>query len=170
MVYDLDGTLVSLAVDWDEVADAAAATLQDRGVDPPGDLWAMLERADETGHRAAVEAVVGEYERDGARRSQRLSAADLLPHEEPVGVCSVNSEAACRLALDRHDLDDHVARVVGRDSGPWQKPESEPLLATLDGLGVAPGRAVFVGDGERDAETARRAGVAFCYVSDWLRA
>ena len=64
LVFDLDGTLVRLAVDWDEAAEAAAAALESRGVSPSGDLWTMLEAADRTGHREAVEAVLADRERD----------------------------------------------------------------------------------------------------------
>jgi len=41
------------------------------------------------------------------------------------------------------------------------KPDPEPLLATLEDLGVEPANALFVGDSPRDKETAERAGVAF---------
>ena len=38
LVFDLDGTLVRLAVDWDEAAEAVATALERRGVSPSGDL------------------------------------------------------------------------------------------------------------------------------------
>lgn len=167
VVYDLDNTLVELAVDWDAVAIEVADVLSDRGLDPSGDIWSMLDDAEAAGHDDAVENVLSDHERDGARNARRLPAADRLPHEVPVGVCSLNCEAACRIALETHSLEGHVQSVVGRDSGPWRKPAAEPLLAVLDPLGVAPGDAVFVGDSDSDAETAANAGTAFSYVENW---
>ena len=39
VVYDLDGTLVDLTVDWGAVADDVIAVYEDAGVTPPGDGW-----------------------------------------------------------------------------------------------------------------------------------
>ncbi|WP_254271225.1 HAD family hydrolase [Haloarcula marina] len=168
VVYDLDGTLVRLAVDWGAVASDVARVLRDRDVDP-GDagLWGMLERADETGHRPVVEETITEYEREGARNSDRLALADGLPHSVPVGVCSLNAEVACRLALETHDLQSTVGPVVGRDTVGSSKPNPEGLLTVVDELGADPESTVFVGDSESDAETARRAGTAFEWASEF---
>ena len=185
LVFDLDGTLVRLAVDWDEAAEAAAAALESRGVSPSGDLWMMLETADRTGHREAVEAVLADRERDGARDSERLPAADTVPGgadadadtntgievdaNVDVGVCSLNCEAACRVALGVHDIGG-VDAVVGRDTVETEKPDPEPLLETVRRLGGDPAETLFVGDSERDEVTAERAGTDYVYVSEWLRA
>jgi len=166
VVFDLDGTLVRLAVDWDAAAAAVTAALRERGVDPPADLWTALDLSVETGHRDAVEAALGTHERPGARDSRRLPLADTVPRDRPVGVCSLNGEAAVRAALERHDLEADV--VVGRDSlgsGAY-KPDPEPLLAVVEELDAAPERTLFVGDSERDAVTAERAGLPFRRVEE----
>ena len=166
VVYDLDGTLVRLTVDWDAVAREAAECFAEAGVDASdADLWAMLDLADEHGLRDAIEAVLVAHEREGAARSARLATADCLAAATgPVGVCSLNCEAACRIALENHGLAADVDAVVGRDSVATHKPDPEPLLATIDALGVDPADAVFIGDSPRDETTAERAGVAFEYV------
>jgi phosphoglycolate phosphatase len=165
IVYDLDGTLVELDVDWSAVAEDVAAALRARDVAVDGaDLWTMLERSTDTGHRAVVEDVIAEYEREGARTSRRLELADELPRTVPVGVCSLNAESACRIALEVHGLDGHVDALVGRDTVRTEKPHPEPLLATVSELSVDPRKTLFVGDSERDEVTATRAGTAFEYV------
>ena len=165
IVYDLDGTLVRLAVNWKAAAEEATAVFADAGVDADADLWALLEVAPEHGLGAELESILAAHERQGAERSIRLPLADRLPHRDrPVGVCSLNAESACRLALDRHDLSAHVGAVVGRDSVTTHKPDPAPLLATVDRLGAAPETTLFVGDSERDAVTAERAGVAFAWA------
>jgi len=168
VVYDLDGTLVDLAVDWAAVAEDVAGVLTERGVDPgAGGLWGMLERSEETGHREAVEATISRHEWAGARDSRRLPLADGLPHDIPVGVCSLNAEGACRAALDVHDIASAVGPVVGRDTLASEKPDPEGLLGVVADLSVDPGATVFVGDSERDAETARRAGTDFAWASEF---
>jgi phosphoglycolate phosphatase len=168
VVYDLDGTLVRLTVNWDAAARDATAVFADAGVDAAdADLWSLFETAPEHGLAEELESVLAAHERRGAERSVRLPLADRVAKRDvPVGVCSLNAEAACRLALDRHGLLDHVGTVVGRDSVPTHKPDPKPLLVTLDRLGVDPASALFVGDSERDATTADRAGVAFEFVDD----
>jgi len=173
VVYDLDGTLVRLAVDWAAVQADVEGVFRDAGRDPSGTLWDLLERAESEGdggdlHDRVTETIES-HERDGARESERLPMADDLlgvAAERPVGVVSLNAESACRLALDRHDLADAVGVVVGRDSVPERKADPAPLLVALDRLGVAPERALFVGDSPRDRECARRAGVDFEGIDD----
>jgi phosphoglycolate phosphatase len=169
VVYDLDGTLVRLVVDWDAVARDAVARFETHGVDAGGyDLWAMLDLADERGLRAEIEGVIADHERAGARNSNRLPLADrLLDHDTPVGVCSLNCEASVRIALETHGLRDGVDAVVGRDTVSTRKPDPEPLLATLRSVDTAPDRAVFVGDSPRDRTTAERAGVAYRSVDSF---
>lgn len=164
VVYDFDGTLVSLPVDWDAATTELAADLRSVGIDPgTGSLWDLLELAESTGNLDRFEAVVGKHEREAAREAPVLPLADELREQEgPVGVCSLNSEAACRIAMDRHNL--RTDAVVGRDSVESYKPDPEPLLATISAMGVDPADAVFVGDSERDHETAVQAGIPFRWV------
>ncbi len=168
VVYDLDGTLVRLAVDWAAVERAVGAVLVEAGVDPDElTAWELLAAAEEAGVGDRVEGIIADHEREGAARAERLPHADEVAGVSiPVGVCSLNCEAACRTALERHDLAAHVEVVVGRDSVGARKPDPEPLLEAVRRLGVPPERAVFVGDSERDAVTAERAGTAFEYVGD----
>lgn len=167
-VYDLDGTLVALDVDWEEVRRNVAGVLRPRGVDVEGaDLWTLLELADANGDRRLAEETISEFEREGARTADRLPAAAFLPHDRPVGVCSLNSEAACRIALESYGLDSAVEVIVGRDTLGTEKPDPEPLLAAVDALGTAPERTLFIGDSRRDYDTAERAGTEFVYASKW---
>ena len=166
VVYDLDGTLVDLAVDWGAVAADVEAVYEAAGVGPGGrSLWDLLGAAREHGLFDRVNDAIADHEREGARRSGRLPTADeLVSLDRPAAVCSLNCEAACAVALETHGLSDHVERVVGRDTVDTWKPAPESLLAAVDALGVDPSRAVFVGDSPRDREAAERAGVDYVDV------
>lgn len=165
IVYDLDGTLVDLVVDWGAVADESAMRLESEGIDADGtDLWGMLDLAAANDARGAIERIVSEHECRGAERSTRLPTASELPRSVPVAVCSLNCERACRLALDSHDITDHVKIVVGRDTVSTRKPDPEPLLTAVRRLGGTPEKTLFVGDSQRDELTADRAGTAYRHV------
>ncbi|UWG51605.1 HAD superfamily hydrolase [Halalkaliarchaeum sp. AArc-CO] len=173
VVYDLDGTLARLDVDWEAVAREAAAVYRTAGVDPPaGDLWNLLDEAGAHGVGEEVARLVCEREREGARRSDRLFLADQLVERAsagvPIGVCSLNCEDAVRIALAEHGLAESVGQgaIVGRDTVATRKPDPEPLLSTCRALSVDPERTLFVGDSPRDERTADRAGTGFAYVSE----
>ncbi len=168
VVYDLDGTLLRLAVDWERVAADVGAVYGEARIPTEGDgVWELLERAGTNGIESEVEEAIAVHEREGARESTRLHPADdLVELAVPAGVCSLNCEAACRIGLDTHDLTDHVDAIIGRDTVDTHKPDPEPLLAAVDALGVDPEAALFVGDSESDELTATRAGTRFSYVGD----
>ncbi|OYR41041.1 MULTISPECIES: HAD family hydrolase [unclassified Halorubrum] len=178
VVYDLDGTLVELAVDWGTVASSVLDVYSKHAVKPPTrDLWGLLEASDEYGIREPVEEAIGLHERAGARDSTLLPLGERLvegagdrPSTPPAGVCSLNCEEACRVAVDTHGLGDALDpdAIVGRDTVGTHKPEPESLLAAVERLGAAPGDALFVGDSPRDAEAAERAGVAFAWAADLI--
>jgi len=167
VVYDLDGTLVRLAVDWSAVGEALRDRFAEAGLAADGwNVWECYERAREHGLESAMNALLTEHELAGTEAAERLPGADSLERlDRPAGVCSLNAEAACRAALERHELATAVDVIVGRDTVEPVKPDPAPLLAAIDALDVAPADAVFIGNREKDAETARRAGVPFRYVS-----
>jgi phosphoglycolate phosphatase len=165
VVYDLDGTLVRLDVDWATVEREVGDVLLEAGVDPDDhDTWELLTAAEEAGVGDAVHDLIADHELDGAETGPLLATADELPLDVPVGVCSLNAEVACRRALDRHDLSEWVAVVAGRDSVPARKPDPRALEWVADELGVDVERVLFVGDSASDEETAERAGADFRWV------
>jgi HAD superfamily hydrolase (TIGR01509 family) len=167
VVFDLDGTLVRLAVDWTAVDSEVSEIVSVVGVDPTGRrAWDLYDEAVAAGVGDAVEERIAAHERAGAVDAERLSLAERLPLSVPVAVCSLNCEAAVRRALAAHGLADHVQAVVGRDTVGARKPDPEPLLDACRRLGADPAGTLFVGDSERDEETAQRAGVSFAYVGD----
>ncbi|MFB6070453.1 MAG: HAD family hydrolase [Halanaeroarchaeum sp.] len=166
VVYDLDGTLVRLAVDWSTVERQVSDVFVSEGLDPDELVaWELLDEAERHGFGDRVHRLIERHELAGARDAERLGTAeDLLADGMPSGVVSLNAEAAVEVALETAGLADAVDVVVGRDSVRTRKPHPRPLLAALEELAVDPVDALFVGDSETDEETARRAGVAFEYV------
>ena len=181
VVYDLDGTLVELAVDWAAVAESVLDVYAEHAMIPPtGDLWGLLEVAGEYGIRDPVEEAIAVHERTGAHDSALLPLGGRLieaveeaeddRNAPPAGVCSLNCEEACRIAVETHGLGGALDSdaIVGRDTVETHKPEPESVLAAVERLGADPGRALFVGDSRRDAVAAERAGVAFAWAADLL--
>jgi putative hydrolase of the HAD superfamily len=72
----------------------------------------------------------------------------------------------CRLAehLERLRLAGHFTAIVTSAATGAAKPDPRPFLAALEQLGVAPERALHVGDSAADEEGARGAGMRFAPV------
>ncbi len=170
VIFDLDGTLVHLDVDWDGLASDLRSELDQLGVAvEDADTWECLAVARDTGVLDHIHSIVCERECTGAQQSRALPLAAYLDTiDVPIGVCSLNCERACMTALERHDLDEYVDVVIGRDSVDAWKPDPTPLAAAIDEIGVSREAAVFVGDSERDAITARRLSVPFRHVDALL--
>lgn len=164
-VFDLDGTLVDLRVDWAAVKADLADLL---GEHVPGDVGAddvdLPAVARENGRYGEYAALLAEYELAGADAARRRPLLDVLDGLDcPVGVCTKNAEAAAERALSRFGVAGAVDALVARETTREQKPHPEPLERCLDDLGVAPGNAVFVGDDPTDCETAVGAGTSFLH-------
>lgn len=166
-VFDLDGTLVDLAVDWPSVHDELETIVGphlDRPLTEHGrnELFEVAEA-----HEVYDDLVdtIAAREREGAAVADPLPGVhDLGDLGCPVGICTANAGTAAEVALERFGAAGAVDAVVARETTREGKPHPRPLLACLERLGVAPGDAVFVGNEPSDAEAAARAGTSFLHV------
>lgn len=167
VVFDLDGTLVDLDVDWsavhDEIEDHFGADLDkpvpDHGQDE------LFEVATDRGFYDDLVALIAAHEREGAATATGLAGVEEFGElAVPIGICTANDGSAAERALDRFDAVDAVDALVARETVRPGKPHPDPLLEVLDRLSVEPGNALFVGDQPGDAEAAARAGASFLHV------
>lgn len=93
--------------------------------------------------------------------------ADLAARGYGLGICTNKPEGPTRAVLRHFGLAPLFGVVVGGDTLPQRKPDPAPLQAAL--AGFAPGKALFVGDSEVDAETAARAAVPFALFTGGYR-
>lgn len=82
---------------------------------------------------------------------------DLSAAGHRLAICTNKPLAPTRAVLRHFGLLAHFPVVIGGDSLPQRKPDPAPLRAAFDALG--PGKALFIGDSEVDAETAQAAEV-----------
>lgn len=185
VVYDLDGTLVDSAP---QIAAAVNAMLADLGLPPrsPEEIRCYIGDGVET---LARRAVAGDLEGAVEPTLAERALARLLEHYARIDVratplfpgvrdtlselgalgvrqaCLTNKNRAfTEPLLDALDLARHFDLVVCGDDLPRRKPDPAPLRHILARLGVAPERALFVGDSAVDVATARAAGVPVAAV------
>lgn len=185
IMFDLDGTLIETAP---EIADAVNDTLTRFGLQPVEqeqvDNWighgtrelliqALAHRTG-TSHddvRSAstfptVEAEFGAHyqRRCGTRSHLYPHVRDTLQALRAQGVklaVVTNKESRyTQTVLDAHGMAPLFDRVISGDTLPVKKPNPAAIHDCLQRFGVAPERALFVGDSSIDVATARNGGVA----------
>jgi phosphoglycolate phosphatase len=182
VLFDLDGTLLDTAAD---IAEALNRTLAELGFAPiaPSEVSRMIgrgspmliERAaalqsrklDEAAKAAMLDRFFHHYgylEESGEFKAVPYAgAAECLRALHAAGmrtaVVTNKQERFATGLLKALGLGVWVDRVVGGDSCPLRKPDPAPLLFACEQLGVAPARALMVGDSINDVQAARGAGI-----------
>ena len=82
-----------------------------------------------------------------------------------VGCVTNKRERFARELLRRAGIDGQLRFVFGGDTLAAKKPDPIQLQRAAGDFGVAPGKAVMVGDSINDREAARRAGFGFVFAS-----
>ena len=158
VLFDMDGTLTCPMLDFPRIK-------AEMGIGARPILEALAEMSD--ARRAAAEAILLRHEEEAAVGSTlNAGCTDLLDWLQRCGVRSAvitrNSGSSVSTVFARHGLAFDVV-VAREDAAP--KPDPRPLLLACDRLGVAPGDAWMVGDGQYDIEAGAAAGVRAVWVS-----
>jgi phosphoglycolate phosphatase len=181
-VFDLDGTLVDSAPDIHAALDRLMAG---RGL--PGftraEVTAMIgdgvtvlvQRACAARGIPADDATIATFSADYTARAAEQTGLfagipEVLAALEAAGwklaVCTNKPAAATAALLGSLGIGGRFAAIGAGDSFPVRKPDPGHLLATLAAAGVAPGRAVMVGDHRNDVLAASGAGLP-CVFALW---
>ena len=175
-IFDFDGTLAELPVDWQGLKRTLARRfrdLHDCDVEFEGLNEGLRHVEKRLGKPGLLEAylIIEQFEGRAIKLVRPLeSSLDTLSRMHQWGatiaICSNNMSATVRSSLDRLGVSDIVTMVVGRDSVCRSKPDPEGLRQILNHLRVDGRHAVFVGDSTDDAEAARGAGTSFLKTED----
>jgi len=186
VMLDLDGTLVDSVPD---IARAVDATLADFALPAAGRqrvrdwvgrgsrrlladalTYARGEAPSESLLEQALARYLQHYLDDCSAATVLMpGATGLLATLRAQGValaCVTNKpQAITRRLLAALHIDDCFDACIGGDSGAGTKPDPGPLHAILAQLGIAPARALMIGDSRHDVDAARGAGVRVIAVA-----
>ena len=164
-VFDMDGTLISLPVEWDEVrAELRKLTgtslefapffldVQNIVAKDPLLLGPILRTIDEYESRAVPEASLEE----GAKK-----ALEVLSGRAKLSLVTMQGRAACDRILEALDIGGYFASSFAREDS---MDRTAQLRMALESIGAKEGEAVFVGDRINDLNAARAAGVRFAMI------
>lgn len=176
VVFDFDGALAELVLDFDEMKLRVAALAGEYLDAPPvpgavpvlewvekltGDIGRLSENGDGQAFRARARVLIEEMEIAAA-------SGDLLFHfTRPLlaalakrGVKTAIITRNCRRAVERifPDAPTYVAAIIAREDAIRVKPDPEHLFQALRAIGAAPSRSLMVGDHPMDIATGKAAG------------
>jgi HAD superfamily hydrolase (TIGR01549 family) len=165
VLFDMDGTLLRLDVDIEEVRLRLAALFAPHGVTRPFRpiLRRISEAAAEAGKtelRAAGLAILDEWELKGARvarpRAGAVAAARTLAEQgTKLGIVTDNGRACVETALRAAGFDPAWFQIiVTRDDVPAPKPDPAGVLLAARTLGAP---MVYLGDHPKDVDAGRAA-------------
>lgn len=177
VLFDLDGTVLDTAPDLlaalnglrrrrglDAVAMEGFRPLVSRGSRAMLD-WGLpgFAGGDEARRRADVDEFLDLYLADVCSRSCLFPGMaglldELAARATPLAVVTNKPILLARQVLDELGLSHRFGAILGGDSLARRKPDPLPVLTACQQLGVAPGRALMVGDDERDVLAGRAAG------------
>jgi pyrophosphatase PpaX len=171
LLFDLDGTLldsIDLLLDCMQYAFAGRPIVPTRaqwteGIGTP--LRQQLREWHVAEHE--LEQVVGRYRTHQDVHLERMTslfpgALDVLQwaraEQVPVGVVTSKGRGMTTRSLRHVGLADAFDVVITADDTARHKPDPLPVQQALQQLGIAPDRALFVGDSTHDMHAGRRAG------------
>lgn len=166
VVFDFDGTLAELAVDWASIH-TEIADLLDPYLNQSLNKYERHEIfriARESGVYGDVESLLTNAEAAAVDESTAREELEKLSSLNcPIGICTANASGPVRSFLERHDVAGTVGSIIARDTITEDKPDPRPVLRCVEELGGEPGNAVFVGDERTDAAAAHRAATSFLH-------
>lgn len=176
MMFDFDGTLADTGEDIAASVNHALTALgmASKPVDVilgfVGDgLRILMERALGADDRAKLEEAMKfflcHYEKHLLDHTRLYPAAEeMLNHfHSKKKVILTNKRYYLTMAIAKGlKIDRHFLEIVGSDSTPFQKPDGRVVAYLLEKYGVAPERAVLIGDSANDVAAAKNAGVLSC--------
>ena len=182
VLFDLDGTLVDSAPD---LAAAANRVLADHG--RPAVDYARLRSVvskggrvmlavsfpdfDENAREALLPVFLRYYGEQLAHESRLFDGVEALLAALDArgirwGIVTNKPEGLARGVVEGFGWRSRCAVLVGGDTLPTRKPDPATLLHACRQLGISPGEALYVGDGLRDVQAARAAGMP-CVAALW---
>ena len=134
------------------------------------DAYTMLTGDTDPARRAQFRPLFLSVAKERQRRETVLfpGAVELLrslkAHGIPAAIVSTKRGDTIAAIMDRWEVGDTLASIVGSEHVHRPKPDPQGLLDTMERLGVRPEETLFCGDTVLDAGAAQNAGCAFCAV------
>jgi len=182
IVFDLDGTIVKLAVDWHSLKDALAEryseyyeeACQFRSVSAC--LSNITKRNDEEELRKNFE-IIRQYELENIKENVPIEESVFFINNlnlfgvqvnTKLAVLSLNTRRTIIESLKLANIYEKIDFIVGREDVRKWKPEPEGLLKIKEYFGVRKEEMLYIGDLDKDLLTGQNAGIDSFLVDELI--
>lgn len=180
VIFDFDGTIVRLKVDWESLKKELATYFQriHNFESVFTSLYQEIDRVNDLFGRKAREealAIIEKYELAGIENLEFIPQAvklieSLKDKGMKLAIFSSNTRKVVETILEKIDKLDSFESIVTIEDISKNKPDPEGLLKILRACKVSEGRALYIGDKQRDLEAGKRASVRTMYIGDLIEA
>lgn len=166
VVFDLDGTLVDIALDWSVIRKRLLDSFPGTGITSPEEKTAVItERIAKTlgnEQKKAAYRMVREFERGCGMASIEGNIAlarELKKKGKKFAIFSSNCHETIEECLRKAGIRDIFDFIVGKEDVERHKPHPEGLLKIMSHFGAPKEKVAFVGNEEDDTEAGKSAGI-----------
>ncbi|MFX0057730.1 MAG: HAD family hydrolase [Candidatus Hodarchaeota archaeon] len=182
IIFDLDGTIVKLAVDWQSLREVLASRYREHYKDAcefksiSSCLSNIVERGDEVELLKNFE-IIRKYELENIRENTPIEETiffinnlSLFEVKEDVklAVLSLNTRTTIMESLKLANIYNQIDYILGREDLRKWKPDPEGLLKIRDHFNVKEKEMIYIGDLDKDILAGKSAGIETYYVDELI--
>lgn len=173
VIFDLDDTIVHLAVDWKEVKKDIISLARKEGIsiDPDQHIIPLSNAVAAAGMKSKVDEIYRKHEAGSVAGKTYAVYPEMIALVRELrnkgvllGIASGNHGRNIGEILRHLGLGSHFDCIMGRDRAQRNKPDPEQLKAIMGKTRIGRRFTIFIGDSESDALAAKAAGVSFFRV------
>lgn len=157
VIFDLDGTLVSSELDFQQMRHDIGCPLQE-------DILTFIGQLPDQNQQEEALAIIRNHELEDAHAAVWLPGAQHLVNslhalQIPMAIVTRNYSQAAQIKINNNKMP--IKTLITRDDAP-AKPNPTALLQVADSWQIKPERIVYVGDFRYDVEAANNANMVSC--------
>lgn len=158
VVFDLDGTIVKLKVDWEGLREELSKKFD-------ADFNSIIREIEKLSDKKKKEAfeIVQSYEMENIEDAEPIEESISLIRDikeyVKLAIFSTNTRRAIETVLSKLDLLYRFEMIVSMEDVKRLKPDPEGLIKIINGLNVGREEVIYIGDKEIDLEMGRSIGV-----------
>lgn len=180
IIFDMDGTLFDLNVDWINIKNYIAQKYEEyhQKPFPFTNFLPLFHYLQDNQENECVQDCL-EYLKTKEIEGATLFAEptwlikdywtifrNFNPLIENYGIVSSNFHQTVITVLQKYNLQNQFKLIIGRDDVIQLKPFPEGLMKSLNFFNTSPEKCLYIGDMPSDAETAQKANIQYIDISD----
>ncbi|HSX09846.1 MAG TPA: HAD family hydrolase [Candidatus Saccharimonadales bacterium] len=169
VIFDFDGTLHLLSVDWDGLKKELIEKYDLKNSFRIKEMLNQIKEKFGDKELQTANKIVLQYEKAKIHESQiDKNLLQMIEHlaemNVKLAICSNNMTETITTFLQKHDINSYFDIVIGKDMVQEYKPDPEGLKRILTEWAYEKDEVIFVGDTEVDNQTAKNCGIQFLLI------